>query len=146
MLRFVCFLSVASATAVACNDAKACFRRGRAFCCPPPVISMRPSAGPATIVVRVPAGAKVSFDGCPTTQTSATRVYQTPPLLVGWEYTYTVKVEVGQGAKARSETRKITVRAFCTTQVHVTKPPRGSLRPPLDLPDLPPGLDLNDRP
>jgi uncharacterized protein (TIGR03000 family) len=89
---------------------------------PATVICVFPSVGPATIVFQVPTGAKVYFDDEPTSQTSATRVYRTPPLPAGRDFHYAVKVEVNQGGKLLTETRNITVRAFSTTRVDLTKP------------------------
>jgi uncharacterized protein (TIGR03000 family) len=73
-----------------------------------------PRAGgpaPATIVVRLPADAKLTIDGSPTTSTDAVRTFISPPLQPGKEYQYTLKAEVMRDGKAVERTRDVTVRA-----------------------------------
>ena len=76
-----------------------------------------PDASLATIVVRVPADAKVYFDGQPTKQTGTRRTFVTPPLEPGREFPYDLKAEVARQGKAWSRTERITVRAGRTTRV-----------------------------
>jgi uncharacterized protein (TIGR03000 family) len=132
MLRFASFLAAAALMALGCGHANARCWPGCVDYRPTTEFCMCPCAGPATIVVQVPEGAKVSFDDEPTSQTSATRVYWTPPLPVGWDFHYTLKVEGNRGGNGPNETRTITVRAFCTTNVDFT----GSQQSPSDLPTL----------
>jgi uncharacterized protein (TIGR03000 family) len=152
MLRFASFFAVLAVVGLWCGDTEAHFRRGCGPCYPIPDVCLCPCAGPATIVVQAPEGAKIYFDDEPTSQTARTRVFSTPPLVVGKDYCYALKCEVTREGKMETKTRTITVRAFCTTEVDLGKPagdgttPKKPLRPPLDLPNLPPGLDLDDRP
>ncbi len=72
---------------------------------------------PATIVVTLPAEAKLSVDGTATTSTSDRRVLQTPVLETGSDYVYTLRAEVVRDGQTMVETQQITVRAGETTEV-----------------------------
>jgi uncharacterized protein (TIGR03000 family) len=72
---------------------------------------------PARIVVDLPADATLSFDGQRTTSTSAQRVFETPALLEGKEYQYTVKAEISRGGRMRVITRNVIVRAGQETRL-----------------------------
>ena len=69
------------------------------------------TALPATIVVNVPADAKVTIDGTPTKSTSAVRVFATPELAPGAVYYYTVTAEVVREGKTLTASEKIAVEA-----------------------------------
>jgi uncharacterized protein (TIGR03000 family) len=148
--QLLLFAAIAGIAVTFCIEkGLACGRRvsARCFCTP---CSYYYSAS-ALVVVHVPAGAKIYIDDNPTKQTSTTRSFLTPPLPVGQDYTYLVKAEVTQHGKVMFKTKRISVRAFNTTHVRFTdfgpsRPSKRSLRPPLDLPDPPPGLDLDGRP
>jgi uncharacterized protein (TIGR03000 family) len=71
----------------------------------------------ATIVVRVPADARLYFDDQATQQTGTRRTFSTPGLQAGREYFYRVKAEVRRGGAVHSRVERITVRAGQTTQV-----------------------------
>jgi uncharacterized protein (TIGR02246 family) len=58
-----------------------------------------------TIEVRLPAGAVLEIDGKKTTSTGEVRRFETPPLMVGKEYTYTLKAT----ANGKEVTRQIDV-------------------------------------
>ena len=77
-------------------------------------------AAPATIVVTLPAEAKLKIDDYVARSTSTERTFVSPPLQVGKEFHYTLKVE-HQG-KERSQT--VTVRAGEVTRVNLS--PTGS--------------------
>jgi uncharacterized protein (TIGR03000 family) len=62
---------------------------------------------PISFTVTVPADAKVEINGAKTTSTGASRVYDTPPLSVGPEYRYDLKVISG----GKTVTRQVWVRA-----------------------------------
>jgi uncharacterized protein (TIGR03000 family) len=91
------------------------------------VVAVTAGAGPkhaagqdtasATIVVKVAADAKVSFDDQPTKQTGALRTFVTPALPAGKEYGYDLKAEVVREGRVLSKTERITVRAGQTTRV-----------------------------
>jgi uncharacterized protein (TIGR03000 family) len=66
---------------------------------------------PVEITVRVPVGAQVWFDGEPTAQTGATRVFASPPLEPGRDYTYTLRVRWTEGENVIERTRRLTFRA-----------------------------------
>jgi uncharacterized protein (TIGR03000 family) len=62
---------------------------------------------PISFTVVVPADAKVEINGAKTTSTGSSRVYDTPPLSVGPEYRYDLKVTSG----GKTVTRQVWVRA-----------------------------------
>ena len=65
--------------------------------------------GWATIVMQVPADAKVFIDDQPMTATSTRRVYQTPILEEGETYFYDIRVEVVRAGKTLAESRRVTL-------------------------------------
>jgi uncharacterized protein (TIGR03000 family) len=65
----------------------------------------------AVLSVQVPAGATVSVEGADSKQTGADRVFVSPPLKPGQDYTYTVKAQWKVNDKAIDQTQKVTVRA-----------------------------------
>src|SRR5262249_19235463 len=71
----------------------------------------------ATIVVQVPADAKVYIDNHQTQQTGTLRTFVTPAIPSGMEYRYNLKAEVVRDGKIWSKTERITVRAGQTTRV-----------------------------
>jgi len=74
---------------------------------------------PATIVVNLPADAKLTVDGNPTTSTSAQRVFVSPALETGLEYSYTLTAEVVRDGKTETRTEKVAVRAGEETKVEI---------------------------
>jgi len=68
-------------------------------------------SAPATIVVSLPAEAKLTIDGTPTTSTSALRTFSSPRLTTGKDYFYTLTAEVVRNGKPVSVTEKVVVRA-----------------------------------
>jgi uncharacterized protein (TIGR03000 family) len=77
---------------------------------------------PATIVVRLPADAKLTIDGNPTRATSALRRFITPPLEQGRPFHYTVKAEFSRGGKTVTVRKRIAVRAGRDTVVSLGPP------------------------
>ena len=77
----------------------------------------RPSASPAggwapvSLVVRLPADARLTIDGYPTRSTAGTRWFVSPPLEPGKTYHYDLQAEVMRGGKRLTETRRVAVRA-----------------------------------
>jgi len=57
------------------------------------------TAAPATIVVKLPADAKLTIDGNATTSTSDRRVFVSPTLEAGQEYYYSLKAEINGQVK-----------------------------------------------
>lgn len=73
----------------------------------------------ATIIVRLPAEARLTIDGSPTTSTSAERTFVTPPLTPEKVYHYTLRAEMQRDGKPVTETRDVTVRAGRETRVNL---------------------------
>src|SRR5262249_60732238 len=86
----------------------------------PGTTSIEPA--PATIVVNLPADAKLMFDDYTTTSTSNVRTFQTPVLPMGKDFTYTLKAQMMVDGKPVSQTEKITVRAGEETKVTISFP------------------------
>ncbi len=74
---------------------------------------------PATIVVSLPAEAKLSIDNALTTSTSAERVFQSPELPAGRDFSYTLKAEFQFEGKPVVVTKKVSVRAGIESRVTI---------------------------
>jgi uncharacterized protein (TIGR03000 family) len=85
--------------------------------------SMAPA--PATIVVELPADAKLLIDNEATTSTGSSRVFQSPVLNPGKEYHYTLKAEVLREGKPVKAEKVVTVRSGQLTPVTLSLPPTG---------------------
>jgi uncharacterized protein (TIGR03000 family) len=72
---------------------------------------------PATIRVLLPEDARLTFDGESTVSTGASRLFVSPPLSRGREFTYTLRAERMRGDKSVVASKTITVRAGEETQV-----------------------------
>jgi uncharacterized protein (TIGR03000 family) len=77
---------------------------------------------PATIVVDLPAEARLSIDGDPTTSTGGQRVFVSPELNPGRDYHYTLKAEIVRDGKPVAVAQEVAVRAGEETQVTLTLP------------------------
>jgi uncharacterized protein (TIGR03000 family) len=77
--------------------------------------SMAPA--PATIIVALPADARLTVDDAATTSTSARRVFVSPELSPDIEYNYTLKAEFVVNGKPVTQTKVITVSAGAETNV-----------------------------
>ena len=75
------------------------------------------NGGRATVVVRLPADAKLLADGTPLRMTGAERKFVTPPLPAGMEYTYRFTVEYDRDGRTVGESRNVAVRAGGTERV-----------------------------
>jgi uncharacterized protein (TIGR03000 family) len=73
-------------------------------------------SAPATIVVTVPENAKLMLDDYVIKSTSATRTLETPTLLAGRNFSYTLTMEVVRDGKTVTQSKQITVRAGQTTE------------------------------
>src|SRR5262249_34157546 len=71
----------------------------------------------ATIIVHVPANAKLFFNGEPTNSTGETRSFWTPPLRLCRSYSYTIKKVTLVDGKEVVDTKLIPVQAFSITDV-----------------------------
>jgi uncharacterized protein (TIGR03000 family) len=80
---------------------------------------------PATIVVRLPADARLMIDGAPTSSTQDVRRFVSPPLQPGKEYQYTLKAEVTRDGKKVEHSRDVTVRAGQPSEVTFDLPAAG---------------------
>jgi uncharacterized protein (TIGR03000 family) len=80
---------------------------------------------PATILVDLPADAKLFIDNEATTSTGVSRVFQSPVLNVGKEYHYTLKAEVVREGKPVKAEQVVTVKAGVITPVTLTLPQAG---------------------
>jgi uncharacterized protein (TIGR03000 family) len=72
---------------------------------------------PATILVSLPTGARLSVDGTPTTSTSERRTLVTPGLAVGENYVYTLRAEFVSNGQSVAQTQQVTVRGGQTSTV-----------------------------
>jgi uncharacterized protein (TIGR03000 family) len=79
----------------------------------------------ATIVVSLPADATLTIDGAATVSTSARRVFSSPALEAGKDFTYVLKAQVMQEGKPLVVEKKIIVRSGETTEVTLTPTPEG---------------------
>jgi uncharacterized protein (TIGR03000 family) len=75
-------------------------------------------SAPATIIVNVPATAKLTIDGNATTSTNERRVFVSPALEAGQEYYYTLKAEVNGQVKEE----RVTVKAGQEVAVKIDFP------------------------
>jgi uncharacterized protein (TIGR03000 family) len=66
---------------------------------------------PATITVRLPADAKLTVDGAPTSTGTAERLLRSPPLEPGREFSYILQAETVRNGTTYTSTRKVPVRA-----------------------------------
>ena len=74
-------------------------------------------AGPATIIVILPAEATLTIDDTPTRSISATRMFVTPPLEPGKVFHYTLKAETRRDGRTLNTTERISVQAGKETRV-----------------------------
>jgi uncharacterized protein (TIGR03000 family) len=81
-----------------------------------------PEALPARMMVRLPADAMLTLNGQPTTSTSATRFFVTPPLERGKEYSYTLRATLAQSGETIILEKKVTVLAGRETLVSLDLP------------------------
>ena len=75
------------------------------------------SAAPAVIYVSLPADAKLTIDGTPTTSTSAQRVFVSPVLAPGQDYFYTLKATMIRDGRPIVAEQRVRVRAGEVTPV-----------------------------
>jgi uncharacterized protein (TIGR03000 family) len=80
---------------------------------------------PATIVVDLPADAKLLIDNEATSSTGANRVFQSPTLNPGKEYQYTLTAQVVRDGKSVKAEKVVTVKAGQATSVALTLPTPG---------------------
>ena len=83
---------------------------------------------PATLVVQVPAGAKLFIDDTPSASQAAVRSFVTPPLPTAKEFTYTLKAELIRNGKTLTESKQVTVRGGQETRATIDFPAEGVAR------------------
>jgi uncharacterized protein (TIGR03000 family) len=76
---------------------------------------------PATIIVSLPADAKLTIDDAATTSTSSMRVFTSPALPVGRDFHYTLKAEFVRDGKPATKSKEVTVRAGEATRVDLNE-------------------------
>jgi uncharacterized protein (TIGR03000 family) len=76
-------------------------------------------SAPATIVINVPADAKITIDDNPTRSTETVRRFVTPALETGKDFYYTVKAELVVDGQSQTETKRVMVRAGQESQVTI---------------------------
>jgi uncharacterized protein (TIGR03000 family) len=77
---------------------------------------------PATIVVTLPADARLSFDGTPTQATSTRRVFNSPPLQPGQDYHYILTAQIVRDGRPLSVNQRVDVRSGQTANVSLRFP------------------------
>jgi len=77
---------------------------------------------PATIVVSLPADAKLTVDGNATVSTSGTRVFVSPELAPGKVFSYELTAQVVRNGKTVSASKRVTVQAGQETKVQIDVP------------------------
>jgi uncharacterized protein (TIGR03000 family) len=80
------------------------------------------AAKPATIVVQLPAEAKLSFNEVATKSTATTRSFATPALKAGQEYFYTVKATIVRDGQTVTTSKRIAVLAGKETRLTLDFP------------------------
>jgi uncharacterized protein (TIGR03000 family) len=80
------------------------------------------SSAPATIIVNIPAGARLIVDGAPTSSTTERRTLITPNLEFGSTYVYTMRAEIVRDGQTVVETKEVTVRGGETSTVQFQFP------------------------
>jgi len=83
---------------------------------------------PATIVVTLPADARLTVDGTPTTSTGTQRVLVSPTLQPGKGYSYTLQATVTRDGKPVSIEEQVAVRAGQEKRVTLALPAVGVAR------------------
>ena len=81
--------------------------------------SRKASPRQATVVVHLPADAKLYVDGKKANLTSKTRSFITPELQKNQDYYYTVKAEVRRDGVAKEQSKRVFVRAGTVTHVNL---------------------------
>jgi uncharacterized protein (TIGR03000 family) len=78
---------------------------------------------PASIIVTMPAGATLTFDGNRTSSVEAVRTFVTPALQPNRAYSYTLKADAVRDGQPMSTTQQIEVRAGKETRVNLELSP-----------------------
>ena len=84
-----------------------------------PVYVSAPPAEPATVVVRLPADARLTIDGEPTRSRGATRTFQSPPLQAGAPGQYVLRAEIVRDGRTLSLRQPVQVRAGTVSEARL---------------------------
>jgi uncharacterized protein (TIGR03000 family) len=76
------------------------------------------NAAPATLIVTVPANARLTIDGEATTSTTTQRVFVSPALNFGREYHYTLEAAYQKDGKTVKVSKEVAVQAGTETRVN----------------------------
>jgi len=80
------------------------------------------AAAPATLVVSLPADAKLTIDESATKAIDAVRTFVTPTLEAGKDFTYSLKAEVVRNGQTLTATQNVTVRAGQVSRITLEIP------------------------
>jgi len=80
------------------------------------------AAAPAKIIVSLPADARLTIDGAATTSVSDRRIFQSPELAPGKNFSYTLKAEFNQDGKPVVVTKEVTIQAGAEVNVTLAAP------------------------
>jgi uncharacterized protein (TIGR03000 family) len=80
------------------------------------------TAAPAQIIVSLPADARLTVDGAATTSVSDRRIFQSPELAPGKNYSYTLRAEFTQDGKPVVVTKEVTIQAGAEVTVTMAAP------------------------
>ncbi len=92
---------------------------------PPQAADATVPANQATVVVNLPADARLYVEKHLMTLTGTTRAFRTPDLAPGSKYNYTIRMEVERGGKMIEKTENITIEPGKRTQVSFADPGEG---------------------
>lgn len=91
------------------------------YVAPPPAAKpeekKKAAANQATVIVQLPADARLTVDGKGADLTSATRSFITPALEMDRDYYYTIKAEADRDGRALTQTKRVLVRAGQVSRV-----------------------------
>lgn len=85
------------------------------------------SKRPVLVNLRVPSEAKIWIDGSETKQTGTNRSFESPPVTVGREYAYQIRVQWNRDGKEVTQTRQVTVHAGDVINLTIGSPPEIAL-------------------
>ena len=102
------------------SSAAGCSTCASGFC--PLSGAVASTEAPATIVVSLPADAKLTIDGEATTSTSAQRVFVSPNLPVGKEFHYMLKAEIMVKGKPVVVSESVAVKAGEESRITLSAP------------------------
>src|SRR5207244_2713301 len=86
-----------------------------------------PKESPVRIHLRVPSDAKIWFDGSPTYQTGTDRTFESPPVAIGAEYVYQIRIQWKQDGKDVTKNQQVTIHAGDMVNLTLGPPPTYAL-------------------